>query len=298
MVDNTHPDIDAATGTATTGHEWDGIKELNTPLPKWWLYTFYATILFAIVYCVAYPAFPLPWGGHTMGLLDTSNRKAVDADIRSSAVSNRPQYQQLASTDLDAIDQDPALRSFAVAGGRSAFAQNCAPCHGSGGQGSKGYPNLLDDVWLWGGSLEQIHQTIRFGVRNANADSRQGVAMPAWGEAAKNPPQVLAAAQISAVADYVLSLNGKSVDADSVKAGKAVFAENCVACHGETAEGNQDMGAPPLASGVWLYGGDKATLVETITHGRAGQMPAWSERLDEPTVKMLALYVHQLGGGK
>ena len=289
---------DELSGTETTGHEWDGIKELNTPLPRWWLYTFYATVIFAVGYCVLYPAVPLPWGGHTEGVLHTSNRLAVEADIKANAVSARPQFTEVTERDLEAIRAEPKLRDFAVAGGRAAFAQNCAPCHGASGQGAKGYPNLLDDVWLWGGSLDQIHQTIRYGVRNANPDSRQGVAMPAWGDAAKNPPQLLAAAQISAVADYVLSLNHKSVDEASAKAGQAVFAENCVSCHGENAEGNQEMGAPPLASGVWLYGGDKATLVETITHGRAGQMPAWSERLDPATVKMLALYVHQLGGGK
>jgi cytochrome c oxidase cbb3-type subunit 3 len=289
---------DSVSGTETTGHEWDGIKELNTPLPRWWLLTFYACIVFAVGYCVFYPAIPLPWGGHTVGLLHVTERKVIEADLKANAVSARPQFAEIAAKDLDAIQADPKLRDFAVAGGRAAFAQNCAPCHGGSGQGAKGFPNLLDDVWLWGGSLDQIHQTIRFGVRNANPDSRQGVAMPAWGDAAKNPPQVLAAAQISAVADYVLSLNHKSVDPASASAGQAVFADNCVACHGEKAEGNQDMGAPPLASGVWLYGGDKATLVETITHGRAGQMPAWSERLDDATVKMLALYVHQLGGGK
>jgi len=289
---------DTLSGTDTTGHEWDGIKELNTPLPRWWLLTFYVTILFAIGYCVLYPAIPLPWGGHTEGLLKYTNRKAIEADLKANAVSARPQFAAVAGQDLDAIQADPKLRDFAVAGGRAAFAQNCAPCHGNSGQGAKGYPNLLDDIWLWGGSLEQIHQTIRYGVRNANPESRQGAAMPAWGDAAKNPPQVLAAGQISAVADYVLSLNHKTVDIASAKAGQAVFSENCAACHGETGEGNPDMGAPPLTTGVWLYGGDKATLVETITHGRSGQMPAWSERLDEPTVKMLALYVHQLGGGK
>ncbi len=289
---------DPVSGTDTTGHEWDGIKELNTPLPRWWLYTFYACILFAAGYCVLYPAIPLPWGGHTQGLLHATARASVEADIKTNAVSARPQFAAIAARDLDAIQADPQLRDFAVAGGRAAFAQNCAPCHGGSGQGAKGYPNLLDDVWLWGGGLDQIHQTIRFGVRNANAESRQGVAMPAWGDAVKNPPQVLDGAQISSVADYVLSLNGQAVDQASARAGLVVFAENCAVCHGEKAEGNPDMGAPPLASGVWLYGGDKATLVETITHGRAGSMPAWSERLDEATVKMLALYVHQLGGGK
>jgi cytochrome c oxidase cbb3-type subunit 3 len=292
------PEKDPLSGTETTGHEWDGIKELNTPLPRWWLWTFYATILFAIGYSIVYPSVPLPWGGHTKGVLDYTNRKAIEQDIKSSAVSSRPQYAQIAQSELAAIVADPALKNFAVAGGRSAFGQNCAPCHGSSGQGAKGYPNLLDDVWLWGGTLDQIYQTVQFGVRNANDNSHQGAAMPAWGDSGKNPPQVLTAAQIDALANYLLNLNHKPADAALASKGEALFAENCVACHGEKAEGNPDMGAPPLASGVWLYGGDKATLVETITHGRAGQMPAWSERLDPATVKMLAVYVHQLGGGK
>jgi len=289
---------DPISGTETTGHEWDGIKELNTPLPRWWLWTFYVTILFAVGYCVLFPSIPLPWGGHTKGLLDYTNRKAIEADLKRNAVANRPQFAAIAAKSVDEIAADPSLAEFAVAGGRSAFGQNCVPCHGGGGQGAKGYPNLLDDVWLWGGSLAQIHQTIQHGVRNTDPDSRQGASMPAWGEAAKNPPQVLTTTQIANAADYVLSLNHQPSDAASAEAGKAVFAENCAACHGDNAEGNQEMGAPPLVSGVWLYGGDRATLIETITHGRAGQMPSWSERLDPATVKMLALYVHQLGGGK
>jgi len=292
------PEKDPISGTPTTGHEWDGIKELNTPLPRWWLWTFYACILFAIGYCIAYPSFPLPWGGHTKGTLDYTNRKGIEQELKNAAVSARPQFAKIAQSDLPTIVADPSLKSFAVAGGRSAFLQNCAPCHGASAQGAKGFPNLLDDVWLWGGTLDQIYQTVQFGVRNANENSHQGVTMPAWGDAAKNPPQVLTADQIDSVVNYVLSLNHQSADAAKAAAGATIFAENCVACHGEKAEGNQDMGAPPLASGVWLYGGDKATLVETVTHGRGGQMPAWSERLDPATVKMLAIYVHQLGGGK
>ena len=281
---------DELSGTETTGHEWDGIRELNTPMPRWWVYTFYATIIFAIGYCFLYDAIPLPWGSHSKGMLGSTNRTAVEEDLRSNAVSARPQFAAIAAGDIDAIAADPGLRDFAIAGGRSAFATNCAPCHGNGGQGAKGYPNLLDDVWLWGGSLDQIHQTVQFGVRNANPQSRQGATMPAWADADKNPPQLLTAAQISDVADFLLSRSpGK---------GEQVFAENCAACHGDKGEGNQDMGAPPLTSGIWLYGGDKTSLVQTISHGRAGQMPAWSERLDPATVKMLAIYVHQLGGGK
>jgi cytochrome c oxidase cbb3-type subunit 3 len=289
---------DELSGQETTGHEWDGIKELNTPLPRWWLYTFYACILFAGGYCIAYPAFPLPWGGHSTGLLHSTNRTAVDADIKSNAVANRPQYKQIAGLSIDEIQADSALKNFAIDGGRSAFATNCAPCHGSGAQGAKGYPNLLDDVWLWGGSLAEIYQTIQFGVRNANEQTRQGAAMPAWGVEARAPPQLLTGQQIEALADYLLTLNHQPVTGTPVSGGAALFAENCVACHGEKAEGNPELGAPPLTAGVWLYGGDRATLVDSITHGRAGQMPAWSERLDPAMVKMLAIYVHQLGGGR
>jgi cytochrome c oxidase cbb3-type subunit 3 len=289
---------DPISGTETTGHEWDGIKELNTPLPRWWLYTFYACILFAIGYCVLYPAIPLPWGGHSKGLLGYTNRKAIEEDLKTQAVASRPQYAKIAEAELPAILGDTGLKTFAIAGGKSAFAQNCAPCHGNNGQGAKGYPNLLDDIWLWGGSLDEIYQTVQYGVRNANANSRQGAAMPAWGDEAKSPPAVLTAGQIDQLATYLLSLNRQPADPTVAAQGAALFAENCVSCHGETAEGNRDMGAPPLTSGVWLYGGDRASLTETITHGRAGQMPAWSERLDPATVKMLAIYVHQLGGGQ
>lgn len=292
------PEKDAISGQETTGHEWDGITELNTPLPRWWLYTFYTTILFAAVYVVLFPAIPLPWGGHTLGLLHSTNRSVLEDDIKASSVSLRPQYQKIAGMSVTDITADPGLTSFAIAGGRSAFATNCAPCHGAGAQGAKGYPNLLDDVWLWGGSLEQIYQTIRYGVRNANPDSHQGALMPAWGVAAKAPPQLLSEIEIESLADYLLRLNHQTHDVARAEQGAALFTANCVACHGEHGEGNVDLGAPPLTSGVWLYGGDRSSLIATLTYGRGGQMPAWSERLDEATVKMLAVYVHQLGGGK
>jgi cytochrome c oxidase cbb3-type subunit 3 len=289
MVDNTHQDIDAATGTATTGHEWDGIKELNTPLPKWWLYILYATMIWAFGYWILYPAIPLP-GGHTSGLLGWSSRGAVTADLQDLAAQRAPMVNQLNKSTLQEINSDPKLAEFARAYGRSAFGNNCSPCHGSGGQGSKGYPNLNADRWLWGGSLDQISHTITHGARSGDPAGHEGV-MPAWGR-----DGILTKAQINDVADYVRSLTNPTT-AD-VSAGQKVFAENCVPCHGENAKGNKEFGAPNLTTKIWLYGGDKETIVETLTNGRGGHMPAWGGKLDPATIKSLTVFVHSLGGGQ
>jgi cytochrome c oxidase cbb3-type subunit 3 len=292
MVDNTHQDIDAATGTATTGHEWDGIKELNTPLPKWWVYLFYACIIWSLGYWVVYPAIPLP-GGHTVGTFGWTSRGAVTQDVEDLKGLRAGVLGQLDKATLQQIDADPKLAEVARAYGRSAFGNNCAPCHGSGGQGAKGYPNLNADRWLWGGKLDQISATITHGARygdQAGHDPDGAAQMPAWSKMG------LTAAQISDVADYVLSLSTPT-KAD-VSKGQKTFVDNCAACHGDNAKGNQELGAPNLTTKVWLYGGDKATIVETVTNGRAGHMPAWGGKLDSVTIKALTVYVHSLGGGQ
>jgi cytochrome c oxidase cbb3-type subunit 3 len=293
MVDNTHQDIDAATGTATTGHEWDGIKELNTPLPKWWLYLFYACIVWAVGYCFLYPAIPLK-SGFTTGLLGWSSRGAVTLDVKDLVAERSEFVGKINASTLQQIDADPKLAEFARAYGRSAFGNNCAPCHGSGGQGSKGYPNLAGDRWLWGGSLDQIAATITHGARSGDPDGHDpaGVGgMPAWSQMG------LSGEQIDQVANYVVSLTHPT-SAD-VSPGQKIFAENCAACHGDDAKGHADVGAPNLTSkSKWLYGSDKATIVQTVANGRAGQMPTWGAKLDQATIKSLAIYVHSLGGGQ
>ncbi len=289
MVDNTHQDIDAATGTATTGHEWDGIKELNTPLPKWWLYLLYICCIWAVGYWVFYPAIPLP-GGFTPGVLHWTSRAAVTQDLADLKIQRAPMVDALSKASLQQIDADPKMAEFARAYGRSAFGNNCAPCHGSGGQGSKGYPNLNADRWLWGGSLDQISATITHGARFGDAAGHEGN-MPAWGKDGLLPKD-----KIAQVVDYVYSLSHPTT-AD-VSAGQKVFADNCAACHGADAKGNPDMGAPNLTTKIWLYGGDKATLLETVTNGRGGHMPAWGAKLDPVTIKSLTVFVHSLGGGK
>jgi cytochrome c oxidase cbb3-type subunit 3 len=287
-----HSDIDHVSGRSTTGHEWDGIKELNTPLPRWWVLTFYATILWAIGYWMVYPAWPLVTG-YTRGLFHYSTRASVADELANLATLRGEKMKVLGTASLADIEKDPALLALARARGKTVFGDNCAPCHGSGAAGAKGYPNLNDDDWLWGGSLDQIMQTIEFGARSGHAKTHEGQ-MLAFGH-----DGVLKKDEIVTAANYVRSLSGLSTAPGyDAAAGKKIFAENCASCHGEDGKGNQEFGAPNLTDKIWLYGSDEATLIETITNGRAGVMPAWIGRLDPVTIKALTVYVHSLGGGK
>ena len=287
-----HIETDQVSGTATTGHEWDGIKELNTPLPRWWILTFYACIVWAVGYWIVYPAWPLLWS-NTTGILGYSSRADVAVELANLEKIRGDKMAALATAPLVDIEKDPTLLALARARGKTVFGDNCAPCHGSGGAGAKGYPNLNDDEWLWGGSLDQILQTIQFGVRSGHAQAHEG-AMLAFGKEG-----VLKKDEIVTVANYVRSLSGLPTAAGyNAAGGKKIFAENCASCHGDNAKGNLELGAPDLTDKIWLYGSDEATLVETITNGRAGVMPAWVGRLDPTTVKALTVYVHSLGGGK
>jgi cytochrome c oxidase cbb3-type subunit 3 len=293
MSQTTHDQIDQATGTATTGHEWDGIKELNTPLPRWWLYTFYASIAFAVLYWLVYPAWPLV-SGSTQGLLGWHSRNVVASDLKELTTLRGPMTAKIAIASLQQIEQTPELLAFARAEGAAAFAQNCAPCHGSGAQGSYGYPNLNANRWIWGGTLEQIHTTIEHGARWTADPNTHMMMMPSFGR-----DGILNADQISEVANYVRTLSGNapSPGADIAKGGK-IFADNCAACHGSKGEGNITMGAPNLTTKIWLYGPTKADIMHRVEVGGGGTMPAWSGRLDETTIKALTVFVHSLGGGQ
>ena len=282
---------DAVTGTETTGHEWDGIKELNNPLPRWWIWTFYATIVWAIGYTIAYPAWPLIEGA-TQGVLGYSSRANVEREISEAVVAQQEMLDKIAQLPLEEIRQQPGLFQFATDGGRAAFAVNCSQCHGSGAQGGQGYPNLNDDDWLWGGSLQDIYQTLQHGIRYERDDDTRFSEMPAFGDG------ILDREQTAAVANYVLSLSGQEHDAELAEAGAPVFAENCVACHGEKGGGDDTQGAPALDDAIWLYGGTEAQIRQQVTAPRHGVMPAWGARLGEATIKQLALYVHSLGGGE
>lgn len=282
---------DAVTGVDTTGHEWDGIKELNNPLPRWWLWTFYVTVLWSIGYWVVYPAWPLV-SSYTEGMFGYSSRQEVMDRIAEAKEAQSEYLGKIETASLDEIRDDSELLNFALAGGRSAFAVNCSQCHGQGAQGFVGYPNLNDDEWIWGGKPDEIMTTIQYGIRSAHEDTRYSE-MPAFGR-----DGLLERPQINAVVEYVLNISGQEHDAGLAATGKEVYAEQCAACHGENGEGIRETGAPRLTDAIWLYGGDRDTLRATVTNARFGVMPAWTGRLDEATIKQLAVYVHSLGGGE
>jgi cytochrome c oxidase cbb3-type subunit 3 len=284
--------VDQPTGTETMGHEWDGIEELNTPLPRWWLWSFYASIVFAIGYMILYPAWPLVHSA-TEGVLGWSSRGQLEQQLAADRARKAPMLRRLAAMPVEQLPSDPALMQAAIEGGRAAFRVNCVQCHGSGAAGSKGYPNLNDDDWLWGGDLSAIHFTIANGARNPDVATTRSSAMPAFGRDAMLTP-----AQIGDATAYGRTISRQQRADAAARRGAVVFAQNCAACHGAGGKGDRNFGAPNLTDAIWLYGGDEETIRATITNGRAGVMPHWAGRLDEATIKMLTAYVHSLGGGE
>jgi len=277
---------------ATTGHEWDGVQELNRPLPRWWLWLFYATIVWAIGYWVAYPAWPL-LSSYTTGVFNWHSRAAVSSDLAALQTQRAAMTTRLAAASLTEIESTPEMLDFARALGGRAFADNCAPCHGAGGGGAKGYPNLVDNDWLWGGSLDAISQTITHGVRSDDEQGRQG-SMPAFGR-----DGMLKREDVLVVADYVRSLPGLSMRAGAdLSRGAKIFADNCAVCHGPDGKGNRALGAPNLTDQIWLYGSDSQAIIDGIWNGHGGVMPAWGGKLDPVTIKALTVYVHTFGGGE
>lgn len=282
--------------TETTGHVWDGIEELNTPLPRWWLWTLYACIIWAFGYMIVMPAVPIPTGDgwkYTKGLAGYSQRDVVRGEVAKSEASRAIFESRIAAADLAEIRSDEDLLAVSLAGGAAAFGDNCAPCHGSGAQGFTGFPNLNDDDWIWGGSLDEIFHTIAHGIRWEDDDDTRLSEMPKFGT-----DEILEAAEISDVVQFVLSLSASQHNAEQAARGAIVFEDQCAACHGAMGEGDRTMGAPNLNDALWLYGGDEAAITKTVTEARYGVMPAWQTRLSEATIKELALYVHALGGGE
>ena len=282
--------IDEISGVETTGHEWDGIRELNNPMPRWWVWSFYATIVWAIGYTIAFPAWPLI-SDATTGMLGWSSRANVAVELSEAKQAQAGMVDRIAKSSLQEIMADPQLSQFAIAGGASAFKVNCAQCHGSGAAGAPGFPNLNDDDWVWGGTVDDIFQTIAHGIRHVGDDETRVSEMPAFAD-------MLQPEEIKQVAAYVVSLTGTPSDAALVEPGKQIFADNCASCHGEDAKGMRDMGAPNLADAIWLKGEGEAAIAAQVRAPKHGVMPAWLPRLGEPTVKQLAVFVHSLGGGE
>lgn len=276
----------------TTGHSWDGIEEYDNPMPRWWLWTFYACIVFAIGYSIAYPAWPMI-NKATPGLLGYSTRMDGEAAMVEAEKANEAINAKLAATELTEISADPELLTYATNAGAAVFRTWCAQCHGSGAAGvqANGYPNLLDDDWLWGGDIEEIHTTITHGIRNTTDEDARYSEMPAFGE-------ILEEEQIHQVANFVMSLSGDAHDPAMVEEGAVVFEENCAACHAEDGTGDRYQGAPNLTDAVWLYGDGFENIVAQVSKARNGVMPNWNTRLSEPEIRAVATYVHSLGGGE
>jgi cytochrome c oxidase cbb3-type subunit 3 len=282
--------IDAPTGTQTVGHEWDGIEELDTPMPRWWVFTFWACILWGIGYVVLFPAIPL-LNGATPGLWNWSSRGELEQQMKAETLRRAPITNALAAIPVEQLAGNEKLYQAAIEGGRAAFKVHCVQCHGSGAAGSQGYPNLNDDDWLWGGDLPAIHYTLTHGIRQPDHEETRFSQMPAFGG-------VLSGGEIDAVATYVQTLSGKAKPSAQSSAGATLFANNCSSCHGTDGKGMREFGAPNLTDGIWLYGGDIASIKTTVAKARYGVMPRWNNRLDPVTIKMLAAYVHSLGGGE
>ncbi|MBA4784501.1 MAG: cytochrome-c oxidase, cbb3-type subunit III [Alphaproteobacteria bacterium] len=282
--------IDEISGVETTGHEWDGIRELNNPMPRWWVWTFYATIVWAIGYTILYPAWPMVTQA-TKGVLNYSSRAELAGELDGARIAQGEILEKVSKVSLEEILADPQLAQYATAGGASAFRVNCVQCHGTGAAGGQGYPNLNDDDWLWGGDINAIYHTIAHGVRDRVDEDTRFSEMPAYAD-------ILQPEEVRQVAAYVVSLGGTPRDPAMVEPGMQIFADNCAACHGENAEGNREFGAPNLADAIWLKVNGEAEIARQVQQPRHGMMPAWSARLSNETVKQLAVYVHSLGGGE
>jgi cytochrome c oxidase cbb3-type subunit III len=278
----------------TTGHVWDGIEELNNPLPRWWVWVFYATIVWGIGYTIAYPAWPLIKEA-TPGLLGASTRADVAAEIARFDAANSDIKAKLVAADLDEIGTNPELAAFAERAGAAVFRTNCTTCHGSGAAGfeGKGYPNLLDDDWLWGGTMEDIYLTVAHGIRNTTDPDARYSEMPRFGA-----DELLEEADIANVAEYVLALSGQEHDKAAATAGEELYLDNCAACHMDDGSGDRSQGAPALNDAIWLYGGSREAIIESITYSRFGVMPNWNTRLSEDQIRAVTFYVHGRGGGE
>lgn len=283
---------DPFTGRETTGHEWNGIKELDTPIPRGVLMFLIVTHVWAIFWWFLVPTWPLGVT-YTKGLLGIDQRTTVEAQVEVGRQQRAPWTERLASEPYDAILSDEALMQTVRDTGRQLFGDNCAACHGRDGRGRANYPDLTDDDWLWGGGPELIEQTMRVGINTAHPESRIAQ-MPAFGR-----DQMLDREQVRSVSAYVYSLTHTDYSTpenlDRINAGREVFASTCAACHGETAEGDMEVGAPNLTDAHWVYGGDLETIIASVHGGRQGHMPSWDERLTTAEIRTLAVYVHDLG---
>ena len=283
---------DPVTGRETTGHEWNGIRELDTPVPRGILLFLIVTHIWAVGWWFFAPTWPLGTT-YTKGLLDIDQRTTVEERVVEGQQARQDWIFRIESEPYDQILADESLMQIVRSSGRQLFGDNCAACHGRDARGRANYPDLTDGDWIWGSGPEAIEQTMRVGVNTEHPESRVGQ-MPAFGR-----DGMLERDQVRAVAAYVYSLTHPEFSTpdniERIEAGQQVFAETCSACHGEAGEGSVEAGAPNLTDNYWLYGGDMDTIIATVHGGRQGHMPTWDERLTNAEIRMLSLYVHDLG---
>lgn len=283
---------DPVTGRATTGHEWNGIEELETPIPRLVFFFLGAAFLFSVICWMLYPTWPLVWS-YTKGVLGTDQRTVVTRQVEAAAAERSAWTGRVMDESPADVAADPTLMRLVNETGHTLFIDNCAACHGTRATGGLGFPDLTAKAWLWGdGSPEAIEETIRVGINSTNDDTRASQ-MLAFGR-----DGVLDTQKIDAVVAYVRSLSGLKPaagdDAARIEDGRQVFADNCASCHGEDARGNSDLGAPDLTDANWLYGSDAYSVFTTVYGGRQGHMPHWGTRLSPLDTRILALYVHGL----
>ena len=278
---------DPLTGHQTTGHEWDGITELNTGVPKVVWFFIIVTHIFALIAWILLPSWPLVTT-YAKGILGLDQRQAVEADIAAANVARADWADRIAALPADEIMNSPELMARVVDTAPQLYGDNCAGCHGQTAAGGPGFPSLVDDAWLWGSDTDTIMETLRVGINSTHPDTRYAQ-MLAFGRDGMLPRD-----EIGMVVDYVQSLSGVDAPADRIAVGAEIFAENCAGCHGDTGAGNLELGAPNLTDDFWIYGGDDAAVFSSIWDGRQGWMPAWEDRLSETERKILAVYLQHL----
>ncbi len=272
----------------TTGHSWDNIEEYNTPAPRWWLVVWAVTIVWSIIYWLFFPSWP-SIEGNLKGINNWTSKTELAKQEEEIKITKDSYLKQFQQSSFDQILKNPELLQFAINGGKATFQQNCSACHGTGAAGSKGFPNLNDDDWLWGGKLEDIYTTLLYGIRSGHENARESE-MPAFGK-----DEILTKNEISNVIEHVQSLSNLS---KPNKVGQKIFIENCAVCHGETGKGDRSVGAPNLSDSIWLYGSSTEEITNTVYNSRKGVMPNWGKRLNNDTIRQLTIFVHSLGGGE
>lgn len=291
-IKDKNKDIDTTTGIETTGLEWDGLKELNNPLPKWWVIIFLICCIWAIFYWIIFPSWPIYFSegerGGTRGVIGWTQYNKLDEEISKIKELKKDYLEVFRENSYEEIFKNEKIYAFSIAGGKSAFKNYCSTCHGIGGEGRIGYPNLNDDDWIWGGSIEKIEQTIKFGIRADHENTRYSE-MPSFID-------IFTEKQIEELATYIVKLNkNENIESSTDE----LFKESCGTCHLENGRGNQEIGGPNLVDSIWLYSnGEIFEIMNQLKNPKHGNMPAWVERLNEDTIRQISIYVYSLGGGE